>query len=154
MNLKSTSVTAGLAALALVASSVAALASPAVATGSVNVRTGPGINYSRIDTLYPGERVDVQQCKGSWCYVIKSGADGWVSSNYLASANAPRPSYNENYAPPPPSQVYPRPTPVYPRPQQVYPRYGNGYYNYNYNYGYSNPGFCVGSNNSYFCLHN
>jgi uncharacterized protein YraI len=67
---------------AVCATSTAAIA--AVATGSVNVRTGPGTGYSVIDTLTAGESVDVDRCASNgWCYVIKSGPDGWVSSRYL-----------------------------------------------------------------------
>ncbi len=57
----------------------------AVATGSVNVRSGPSTGYAVVDTLYPGEVVEVDRCASSgWCYVIKSGPDGWVSARYLA----------------------------------------------------------------------
>ena len=144
MFLTTTSVKAGLAALALVASTAAAFASPAVAVGSVNVRTGPGTQYGKVDTLFRGEQVNVQQCKGSWCYVTKSGPDGWVSSSYLASGNNWHD--DDHYAPPPPSQKYPRPVPVYPR-YPVYPGYGHGP-----NWGGGAPGFCLGGNEGYFCV--
>ncbi len=62
----------------------AALAAPATATSGVNVRTGPGGGYAKVDTLHAGEAVDVKQCQGSWCYVEHNGPDGWVSKNYLA----------------------------------------------------------------------
>ncbi len=55
----------------------------AVATGSVNVRTGPGTGYGVVDVLRPGEVVDVTRQSGGWCYVVKSGPDGWVSCRYL-----------------------------------------------------------------------
>ena len=73
----------GLAALALMATAGSAFAAPAFATGNVNVRSGPSTGYSKVDVLRRGERVDVQQCRGSWCYVEKRGPDGWVSANYL-----------------------------------------------------------------------
>lgn len=60
------------------------------AAGSVNVRTGPGVNYSRVDTLYPGETVAIQGCQYGWCYITHSGPDGWVSANYLSRNVAPR----------------------------------------------------------------
>ena len=96
---------AGLAAAAMLASVGAALAYPAVSTGSVNVRSGPGTSYAVRDSLRPGERVDVQRCQGSWCYVSHSGPDGWVSANYLSrgarSYAPPRvyvtPDYDDNY---------------------------------------------------------
>jgi hypothetical protein len=61
----------------------AASAAPAVATASVNVRGGPGTSYGVVDTLRPGESVDVLGCRTGWCYVQKSGPDGYVSSSYL-----------------------------------------------------------------------
>jgi len=62
----------------------AASAAQAVATGSVNVRSGPSTQYGRVDTLQRNQLVEVTSCRGSWCYVEKPGADGWVSANYLA----------------------------------------------------------------------
>ena len=59
-------------------------ATAAEATASVNVRSGPGTQYGVVDVLRPGQQVDIDRRSGSWCYVIKSGADGWVSCNYLA----------------------------------------------------------------------
>ncbi|MCP8883858.1 SH3 domain-containing protein [Devosia sp. XJ19-1] len=64
---------------------LAASAAPGVATGAVNVRTGPGTGYAKVGTLAAGEVVDVKQCQGSWCFVDRnSGTDGWASKNYLA----------------------------------------------------------------------
>ena len=78
--------------LAFVATLVSAAALPglaqaATATSSVNVRSGPGTNYSVVDTLRAGEQVDIDRCTGGWCYVEKSGPDGWVSSRYLSNDN-------------------------------------------------------------------
>ena len=61
-----------------------AFAAPGQATGNVNVRTGPGTSYARVDTLHRGEAVDISQCRSGWCYVTHSGPDGWVSANYLS----------------------------------------------------------------------
>lgn len=56
----------------------------AEATASVNVRSGPGTQYRVVDTLRPGQQVDIDRCAtNGWCYVIKAGPDGWVSSSYL-----------------------------------------------------------------------
>lgn len=76
-------ISAGFAALALLATSAAVSAAPAVATSNINVRSGPSTGYRVIDTLRRGERVDVQYCRGSWCFVEKAGPDGWVSASYL-----------------------------------------------------------------------
>lgn len=62
-----------------------AQAAPGTLTSNVNVRSGPGTNYGVIDTGRRGEVVDVQQCQGSWCYISRRGAVGWVSASYLAA---------------------------------------------------------------------
>jgi uncharacterized protein YraI len=64
----------------------AGVASAAVATASVNVRTGPGTGYRVVDTLRPGEQVAIVDRAGGWCAVDKAGANGWVSCGYLASS--------------------------------------------------------------------
>lgn len=74
------------AATALVVFLPAANAAPGTVTTNVNVRSGPGTNYGVVATARAGERVDVQQCQGSWCFIQKSGPDGWVSSNYLSTS--------------------------------------------------------------------
>jgi len=77
-------------AIALAAASIAgaiavpASAAPAVATGNVNVRTGPGAGFASVGSLHYGETVDIRACDGGWCYVQRSGKDGWVSRKYLA----------------------------------------------------------------------
>lgn len=86
--------------------STAAIA--AEATASVNVRGGPGTNYAVVDTLYPGESVDVDRCASNgWCYVVKSGPDGWVSARYLTDSDGyepdvvvrrPQPSVNFSFS--------------------------------------------------------
>ena len=62
----------------------AGIASAAVATASVNVRTGPSTGFRAIDTLRPGEQVAIIDREGGWCAVQKSGPDGWVSCRYLS----------------------------------------------------------------------
>jgi uncharacterized protein YraI len=74
------------AATAVVVFLPAAYAAPGTITSNVNVRSGPGTNYAVVDTVRRGTQVDVQQCQGSWCYIAKSGPDGWVSSTYLTAA--------------------------------------------------------------------
>ena len=72
--------------LALTAQSV--LAVEATAISAVNVRTGPGTSYAKVDTLHAGEQVDIAQCEGSWCFVQRNGPDGWVSGKYLAASGS------------------------------------------------------------------
>lgn len=65
-----------------------AFATDAKATTWVNVRAGPGTNFAAVDTMAPGEVGNMTQCQGSWCYIERSGTDGWVSSNYLTGVEA------------------------------------------------------------------
>lgn len=144
----------GLATLALLATSAAAFAAPAVATGNVNVRSGPGTGYGVIDTLRRGQQVDVQQCRGSWCYVVKPGPDGWVSASYLSRGGSG--GWNDDWdrgphwnpAPPRPPHWNPRPPrPPHwnPRPPRPQPWPGHG----------GNSGsVCFNGPNGYFCIGN
>ena len=81
--LRAATATAVVCAAALVLIPAAASAAPAEATASVNVRSGPGTSYGVVDVLSPGEDVDVLGCRSGWCFVQKSGPDGYVSSSYL-----------------------------------------------------------------------
>ncbi|WP_055046745.1 SH3 domain-containing protein [Devosia sp. A16] len=78
---------AGLGVAAIALSPVAALAVDAMATGSANVRSGPGTSYSIVDTLSSGEMVEVVECNGSqtWCRITHPGPDGWVSRSLLGA---------------------------------------------------------------------
>lgn len=74
-------------ALVLALSAGPAAADEAVATTSLNVRSGPGTSFSVVDVLDPGEVVDMSECQpDGWCYVTHDGPDGWVSSRYLTAA--------------------------------------------------------------------
>jgi uncharacterized protein YraI len=72
------------AATLLCAAALPGIAQAATATSTVNVRSGPGTNYAVVDTLRAGEQVDVDRCTSGWCFVEKTGPDGWVSSRYLS----------------------------------------------------------------------
>lgn len=68
----------------LLIGTAAAFADPGVAKSGVNVRSGPGTEFAKLGALKAGEVVDVEECKGSWCFVDRqSGKDGWVAANYL-----------------------------------------------------------------------
>jgi uncharacterized protein YraI len=73
------------ALLALGIGATAASAATAYAASTVNVRSGAGTGYAVVDVLRRGERVEVEYCRGSWCFVQKSGPDGWVSASYLTA---------------------------------------------------------------------
>lgn len=76
--------TTALATIASLGSVTAALADQA--TASVNVRSGPGTQYGVLDTLYPGEKVNIETCRSNgWCLVEHSGPNGWVSARYLSN---------------------------------------------------------------------
>jgi len=109
----------------------AAYAAPGTITTNVNVRSGPGTNYAVVDVAQRGEQVDVQQCRGSWCYITKPGPDGWVSASYLSaggrrvnpgqpglsfgfSVGPDGPTFNFGVGQPrPPIVVRPQPQPVF-----------------------------------------
>ena len=69
-------------AAALVFLPVAASAASAVATSTVNVRSGPGTSYSVIGSLSRGELVDVGGCRSGWCYLTDE--EGFVLAGSAA----------------------------------------------------------------------
>lgn len=76
------------AGLSLTAVASPVFAAPGAAISAVNVRTGPGTSYARVDALFGGEAVNIVQCQSGWCYVEHDGPDGWVSGNYLQSTGS------------------------------------------------------------------
>ena len=78
--LRAATAAAVVCAAALVFVPAVASAAPAVATSALNVRSGPGTSFRVIDTLRPGEQVDVGGCRSGWCYLTDE--DGFVSSAY------------------------------------------------------------------------
>lgn len=48
--------------------------------GGLNVRTGPGTNYSRVQTLKNGTPLLILKVSGSWGY--SKGAGGWICLDY------------------------------------------------------------------------
>jgi hypothetical protein len=95
--LRAATASAVVCAAALVFMPAIASAAPAVATGSVNVRSGPGTSYGVIDTLRAGQTVDVLGCRSGWCYVEKSGPDGYVSSSYLRRSSGGTATFEPNF---------------------------------------------------------
>lgn len=51
---------------------------------SLNVRRGPGTNYSCVRSLYNGSKVTVYEEKGNWSRI---GTNEWVCSDYLTNSN-------------------------------------------------------------------
>ena len=58
-----------------------------VNTSSLNVRSGPGTNYSKIGTLAKGSKVDVLSESNGWSKINYNGKEGYVSSQYLSKIN-------------------------------------------------------------------
>ena len=137
MSLKRTALTFGIAVAALVGSSVAALAAPAVATSNVNVRSGAGTGYGVVDVLRRGESVDIDYCRGSWCFVEKSGPDGWVSASYLSRGSYDDDFYDDG------DDFYIEDRPIY----RSYRPYRPYFYR-------PRSSACIGSPNASFCITN
>jgi hypothetical protein len=74
-----------LSALSGALAMTAPLAYAETALSTVNVRSGPGTGYGIVDVLRPGQQVDVTRQSSGWCFVVKSGPDGWVSCRYLTA---------------------------------------------------------------------
>ena len=118
-----TLITAGLiAAAALISSN--ALAEPGMATGNVNMRSGPGTEYPVITTIPAGAPVEVMGCQ-SWCQVAYGGAQGFVSGRYVSTSGYGQPAPQAYYDP---SAGY---YPVAPAPRayyrSAYPWWDDGY---------------------------
>lgn len=64
-----------------------AIAANGIATGNVNMRTGPSTKYQVITTIPNRGRVEIYGCLSAyrWCDVSWAGWRGWVSSRYLAA---------------------------------------------------------------------
>lgn len=66
------------------------------ASSTVRVHARPSLNSPVIDTLRPGETVDIGGCRQGWCYITTDG--GFVSSNYLRNNGAAvSPNFNLNF---------------------------------------------------------
>ena len=85
MNIGNKAIIAAIAGAVFALGAGSALAASGHATGNVNVRTGPGTGYAKVDTLYRGEQIQIGECRSGWCYVTHSGPDGWASGNYLSA---------------------------------------------------------------------
>jgi uncharacterized protein YraI len=98
------------------------------ATGTVNVRSGPGVNYSKVGALYPGQAVETYSCDYGWCRILYNRYTAYVSDSYLGRC------YNQSYKPPvyhyQPRYVPPPPPPVYHPPYPTYPLYRPFYRSY------------------------
>jgi hypothetical protein len=90
----------------LIASVAVATAAPAVVTGDLNLRAGPGTGYGVMTVLPAGATVDAWRCSGNWCRVDYAGYSGFASASYLDIGG---------YAAAPPPAVYVGPRILRPR---------------------------------------
>ena len=104
---------------------------------NVNLRRGPGTNYTVITLIPAGAIVEVGDCNGGWCQVAYQAQDGYVIATSLGQGGLPAPrSAAAGY--PPPSAYgpdYPPPPPVYVAPPPYYGPYYYGYRPYYFGYG-------------------
>ena len=70
-----------------------------VNTDSLNVRSGPGTNYSKLGTLSKGSKVGVISESNGWSKINYNGKEAYVSSQYLSKVTINKPSTPET-APP------------------------------------------------------
>ena len=56
----------------------------AIATGNVNIRSGPGTNYKKLGKLRRGQTVAVWSITGKWAEITWTGNQkGYVHTDYL-----------------------------------------------------------------------
>lgn len=134
-----------LAALALAATTAGAFAAPAFATTHLNVRSGPGTHFRVVDVLSRGERVDIQYCRGSWCFVEKRGPDGWASARYLDRRYR---DYDDDYYD---DDYFDRHDRYDDYPRYDYPRYPRFHFPRRHRDDFD-ARFCVNGPNGYFCF--
>ncbi len=72
-----------IASALLLLTTVPVSAEQARAISDVNMRSGPGSGYGRIDTLPADERVELIECASGWCRIAWNGQEGWVAERFL-----------------------------------------------------------------------
>ncbi len=87
---------------------------------TVNVRSGPGTNYSNLGQARNGERYDItgKNASGNWYQINFNGQTGWVTSQYVVLEGDPNSVQVAAAIPPAPVQPTRPPTP---RPQPTAP---------------------------------
>ena len=91
-----------LAAGLLLLSAGAASAAPALVTGDVNLRSGPGTHFGVLTVLPGGATVNVVGCNGGWCRIAWRGGYGYASNHYLDFGDGPVYGGPPVYVAPPP----------------------------------------------------
>ena len=85
MQIKHLALAAGL----FLASAGVASAAPALVTGDVNLRSGPGTHFGVLTVLPGGATVNVVGCASGWCRIAWRGGYGFASSGYLDFGGGP-----------------------------------------------------------------
>ncbi|WP_334175259.1 SH3 domain-containing protein [Pseudoxanthobacter sp.] len=80
--------------LGIGAAAPAQAASPAVTTGNVNLRAGPGTNYPAVGSVPRGASVTIYGCLSgyTWCDSSWGSARGWIAAGYLQVVQAGQPA--------------------------------------------------------------
>lgn len=87
------------ASLCVIILPYAAVAETFLVTGSVNLRSGPGIGYARMATVPQGSMVYVHSCipSNSWCNVSYGNLSGWASGRYMVPVVGVAPQVGSYY---------------------------------------------------------
>jgi hypothetical protein len=98
---------------------IPATATPAIpmvtaGTSGVNVRNGPGINYTLLGYLEPGAQAEVVGRSSDWWQIRYAGGLAWVINQYVTATGTE--SVPQVGAPPPPAPPPATATPVPPPP--------------------------------------
>lgn len=66
-----------------------------VNVSALNVRSGPGTDYSKIGTVYKGSTLTVLETNDMWYHVkLNNGLKGWVYSRYVKKEYSSNTTYN------------------------------------------------------------
>lgn len=66
-----------------------------VNVSALNVRSGPGTDYSKTGTVYKGTSLTVLETNDMWYHVkLSNGSKGWVYSSYVKKASSSTTTYN------------------------------------------------------------
>jgi uncharacterized protein YgiM (DUF1202 family) len=72
----------------VVVNSVQPGAQAVVTAQALNVRSGPGLNYSLQHLVYSNDQLIVQSSSGDWLYVqLPDNSYGWVMSRFVSVTN-------------------------------------------------------------------
>ena len=65
-----------------------------VTANALNVRSGPGTNYSKVGSLSKGTEVTVHSSSNGWAKITSSSVSGYVSEQYLSATKPSTPDNN------------------------------------------------------------